>query len=190
MISMLTGTPIVQGTECVVLCGGVGYGVSVNEKTLQKVSAQKEITLYIHTHVREDELKLYGFLTMQERHFFEMLLNHVQGVGPRTALAITNSSVAEISQAVEEGDVEFFTEFPRVGKKLAQKIILELRSKLGDAKDLELSFIGTKQKDIHEALSTLGYSDKEIAKTLRGLDTNGLTIEAAIKESLKALNTR
>jgi len=187
---MLTGTPLIQGSECVVLCGGVGYGVAVNERTLEHIAAQKEVTLYIHTHVREDELKLYGFLTLQERHLFDLFVSSVQGVGPRTALAIMNSPVAEISTAVEEGDVAFFTEFPRVGKKLAQKIILELRSKLSDAKGLELEFSGSKQKDLREALHSLGYSDKEILHAIRGLDTTTLTLETAIKESLKAMNTR
>lgn len=192
MISTLTGTPTFYGNQLVMVCGGVGYGVAVNETTAYTLRTAippttDQITLFIHTHVREDALELFGFATPEEKHLFETLLT-VSGVGPKTALVITSASINEIRKAVDEGDVTFFSAFPRVGKKLAQKIIIELKSKLGSLEDLDLSESKGQGVEVRQALETLGYADHEIRKALREVDVETLSLQEAIKASIRILS--
>lgn len=194
MIATLTGTPTFYGNQLVMVCGGVGYGVAVNETTgyaLRTVAPATtgQITLFIHTHVREDALELFGFATPEEKHLFETLLS-VSGVGPKTALVITSASTNEIRKAVEEGDVSFFAAFPRVGKKLAQKIIIELKSKLGSLEDLDLSESKGQGIEVRQALETLGYADHEIRKALREVDSESLSLQEAIKACIRILSKK
>ena len=191
MIATLTGMPTFYGNHLVMVCGGVGYGVAVNETTthsLQKIK-KDQITLFIHTHVREDALELFGFATPEEKQLFETLLT-VSGVGPKTALVITSASINEIRKAVEEGNVSFFVSFPRIGKKLAQKIIIELKSKLGSLEDLDLSEGTGRGVEVRQALESLGYADHEIRKALREVDSETLTLQEAIKTSIRILSKK
>ncbi len=198
MIATLTGTPTFYANQLVMVCGGVGYGVAVNETTAYALrtatpstapSTTGQITLFIHTHVREDALELFGFATPEEKHLFETLLT-VSGVGPKTALVITSASINEIRKAVEEGNVSFFVSFSRVGKKLAQKIIIELKSKLGSLEDLDLSESKGQGVEVRQALETLGYADHEIRKALREVDIESLSLQEAIKACIRILSKK
>ena len=169
------------------MCGGVGYGVHVAPHTLEALAGKSEATLHIYTHVREDTLQLFGFLTREEKYMFELLLS-VSGVGPKTALAITNGSSADIIDAIQTNDVSFFTSFSRVGKKVAQKIIIELKSKLGGVEDLALGDETPHVSDIRAALESLGYSKMEVSKALRAIKPEEISIQQAIKQSVHILS--
>jgi Holliday junction DNA helicase RuvA len=121
MIALLTGLPQFVGNQLILVCGGVGYGVAVNEVAQQALRAHpKEVTLYIHTHVREDVLELFGFQSAEEKNLFETLLS-VSGVGPKTALVVTGAPVTAIKKAVEEGNVSFFFSISTRWKKIGTK---------------------------------------------------------------------
>jgi Holliday junction DNA helicase RuvA len=187
MISMLIGKPVFSQNHLIMMCGGVGYGVVTNERTATELHGQAEATVYIHTHVREDEIALFGFLTEEEKLLFEELLK-VPGVGPKTAILITNATIASLIQAVQEGDVAFFSSFSRVGKKLAQKIIIELKPKLGSIEDLELGELPQRTREVRDALLALGYGDAEIRRAMKTLtDTETIPIQTSIKRAMKLL---
>lgn len=188
MISMLIGKPLFSQHNLTMLCGGVGYGVMVNEHTSIELHAQTESRLFIHTHVREDELTLYGFLTEEEKLLFEELIK-VSGVGPKTAILITESPVESIVKAVQEGDVSFFSSFSRVGKKLAQKIIIELKPRLGSLEELELGTLPPKLQEVKDALLSLGYNESEIQQQMKSIsDWETVPIQVIIKRLMKALS--
>ena len=147
MIGYLKGTASFSGSELIVIVNGVGYQVHVGRPALSAITTSEEIEHHIHTHVREDALELYGFKTSEEKRLFLLLLN-VSGVGPRTALAITERDPQSIISAVQQANSSFFSSIPRVGKKVAQKIIIDLKSKLGSLKDLDLSPLSTKESEI------------------------------------------
>lgn len=190
MIASLTGTPTFYGNQLVITCGGVGYGVAVNERTAHVLrTTSQETTVFVHTHVREDALELFGFQTPEEKQLFETFLT-VSGVGPKTALALTSAQPVEIRTAVKDGDVAFFSAFPRVGKKLAQKIIIELKPKLGSLEDLDLSEASGQAGEVRQALEALGYSDLDIRRALRELDVEQLKLQEAIKASIRLLSKK
>lgn len=187
MISLLIGKPLFFGNTCVILCHGVGYGVMIGDRTASVIKKQSETTLYIHTHVREDALDLFGFTSPEDKSMFEMLLT-VSGVGPKTALHIADASPSQIRKAVEQADISFFTSFSRVGKKLAQKIIIELKTKIGSLIDIDLMDGSAQLKDVREALQSLGYDERDIAKALRAVPVDALPLQVAIKECMKVLS--
>ncbi len=138
MIGALVGIVDMPVTNPLLLMvGGVGYRVAVPQHILQSVTRDTPVTVFTHTHVREDALDLYGFLTKEELSLFQLLLS-VSGIGPKTSLTIIDRGVASIRQAITTADVSFFTSIPRLGRKNAQKIIIELTSKLGSRIDLDL----------------------------------------------------
>ncbi|MBI4098162.1 MAG: Holliday junction branch migration protein RuvA [Candidatus Levybacteria bacterium] len=188
MIGSLRGKVILQdGNHILVETGGVGYRVLVSSKVL---SGKKngEITLFTYTHVREDALELFGFPEISDLKLFENLIG-VSGVGPKTAMAIFSFSDREsIVNAVLKGDVDFFTKVPRLGKKNAQKIIIELKSKLGDTSILDLNSIDSKDsEEVFTALKSFGFSHKEITDALKNIDKEAKTSEDKIKLALKYL---
>lgn len=189
MIALLTGQPQLNGDTLIMVVNGVGYGVQVNNSTLQKASLLKEMTLNIYTHVREDRIELYGFGTREEQTIFELLID-VSGVGPKTALSITEKGSQALVQAVQQADVRFFTKVPRVGKKSAQKIIIELKSKLGGLKDLDLSPLSSKEQEVSEALQTLGFSEDDIEATIKELNIEELALEAAVQKAIQFMGKR
>lgn len=190
MIAYLSGTVLLRDDPYIIVnVIGVGYRVVASQAVLSKVEKVGEkITLYIHTHVREDTLDLYGFLEQQDLRLFEQLIG-VSGVGPKTALGVFSVGTrAEIVQAVITGNVLFFTGVPRLGKKNAQKIIIELKGKFGSVNDLDLTDSEqSSQGEVVEALSTFGFSKTEIQKALTGLTLDGLSLSEKVKQVLKAL---
>jgi holliday junction DNA helicase RuvA len=186
MIAYLKGQPILKQDKLIIVCNGVGYGVNTGAKVLTK-SNQEILELFIYTHVKEDKLELYGFLTQQEQNLFELVLS-VSGVGPKTALPIVDAGAEKLVTSVQNANLGFFTAVPRVGKKLAQKIIIELKSKLGSIKDLNLTPMTKKQQDVVDALSSLGFDENQASDLVLDLDLEKLDIKQAIKICIKKLS--
>lgn len=187
MIGQLTGTVIRQNQELIIDVGGVGYQVAVTSSTLGKLTSNQITTLFIFTHVKEDALELFGFLDYAEKRLFQLLLG-VNGVGPRTALAISDLGATIITQAVQEANVSQFSTVPRVGKKLAQKIIIELKSKLGSLQELELGGVtDPNQQDVVTALISLGFDEQQVYRVVKEVDHN-LSIAEQVKRAMKLMS--
>jgi Holliday junction DNA helicase RuvA len=188
MIGSLRGQ-ITHKTEkfLIVETGGVGYKVSVSPDVLAK--NQKlggEIYLFIHTHVREDALDLYGFLNLEDLDFFEMLLG-VSGIGPRSALAILGiASIDTLRRAISTGDTSYLTKISGIGRKTAEKIVIELRDKVGSEKE---GASLQEELDALEALKSLGYSQNEAREALKKVTPEANT-NAKIREALKILGQK
>ena len=175
--------------QIVVDCNGVGYEVDVPMSTFYNLPAAGEkVTLLTHLVVREDAQLLYGFGSSGEREAFRQLIK-ISGVGPRTALSVLSGmSVADIAQAVTAQDAGRLVKVPGIGKKTAERLLLELKGKFGP--DLGLGAAGAtsdSQTDILQALVALGYSDKEAAASLKALPKD-VGVSEGIKLALKALN--
>ena len=190
MIGKLTGTLGDKNPPQVLVdCNGVGYEVDVPMSTFYNLPGVGEkITLLTHLVVREDAQLLYGFGTAGEREAFRLLIR-ISGVGPRTALSVLSGmSVADIAQAVTAQDAGRLVKVPGIGKKTAERLLLELKGKFGA--DLGAGAAGPgsdAQADILQALVALGYSDKEAAASLKALPRD-LGVSEGIKLALKALN--
>lgn len=184
---MLTGTIARSGQNPIVLdVHGVGYAVSVPPHLLSRLTKEAKQTLYVHTHVADDALDLYGFPSEEELFLFKLLLT-VSGIGPRTALNVVDQGVTRVSKAVASSDVDFFTMIPRLGRKNAQKIIIELKSKLGSTKELDLTgYSDGETKQLVDALIGMGFARNEVVEIVRKLDSNK-TIEEKIRQALKLL---
>jgi len=187
MISYLRGKPQVHDNKIILDVNGVGYGVLTSNKILQLVQNKTELELFIYTHVKEDRLELYGFLTTQEQKLFELILS-ISGIGPAIALAIMDKDSDQLVTAVQEANVGFFKAIPRVGKKMAQKIIIDLSGKLGQLKELNLAPLNPKQQTVADALGSLGWDDDSIQQALEKLDLSQLSEQEAIKQALKKFN--
>lgn len=189
MISYLKGN-LIDNTEQFVTIdvGGVGYAVYTTDHWKTKHTLLSECTLFIYTHVKEDALELYGFDSNPERRLFQLLLS-VSGVGPRTALHILNHGVTHIEKAISQADVSFFTSIPRIGKKNAQKIIIELKNKIGSVNEINLNDEPTgMEQDIILALTSMGFSKQEVQQVLQKYFDSAYTIEQNIKTALKHLS--
>ncbi len=188
MIGALSGRVYYKKSDVLILMAhGVGYLVHIPPKLLAAVQLGDDLNLYTHTHVREDVLSLFGFATDEELYVFELLLT-ISGIGPKTALPIIDRGVASIQKAVVGADVSFFTSIPRLGTKNAQKIIIELKSKLGSGKELDLldSESGETQ-EILEALVGMGFSRSEAKEALTKLPERAVTVEDKIRYALRLL---
>lgn len=190
MIGMVKGTIILKYDQSFLLdVSGIGYKVFVPSQVLLQNTLGALVTVYTHTHVREDVLELYGFTEPADLQLFEMLIG-VSGIGCKTALGVfTVGKRSDITQAITAGDVQFFQAVPRLGKKNAQKIIIELRNKLGGGEDM-LVTDATDEKataDIIEALKGFGFSNKEAYDALRAVGADGTTTSEKIKLALRHL---
>src|SRR5680860_422240 len=173
MIGSIKGKIIFEtGKFILVETNGVGYKISISPDTLSNIPKNKEVFLFIHTHVREDILDLYGFLKYQELEFFEMLLN-VSGIGPRSALAILSiASIETLKKAIGTSDTSYLTKISGIGKKTAEKIVIELRDKMGEEKEgISLQI----ELDALEALKSLGYSQIQARDALKKVSAEGDT---------------
>lgn len=183
----IPGTPITN--PLLLMVGGVGYRVAVPGRALKDIHPNHTVTLYTHTYVRDDALDLYGFVTQEELVLFELLLS-VSGIGPKTALAIVDRGTVEVRRAIAKADVLFFTMIPRLGKKNAQKIIIELKTKLGSIEELDLTGEGGETKDIMEALESMGFAKKEVLTAIKQVEGRGASMEERLREALKVLSKR
>ena len=181
----------------VVDCGGVGYACRTTNNTLARLRKGENATLYTHLNVREDAMELYGFASENELSCFQLLIS-VSGVGPKAALSILSSTSPEgLATSIITGDEKALTVAPGIGKKIAQRIILELKDKLakGQIAPGGESYGGTgvtvipenKASEAAAALAVLGYSQGEINLALKGVDLEALTLEEIIKQALKKM---
>ena len=180
--------------RAVIDCGGVGYACATTNYTLAQLKRGEQAKLYTYLHVREEIFDLYGFSTQAELSSFKMLLG-VSGVGPKAALAILSSGTPDqLALSIVTGDEKSLTGVPGIGKKIAQRIILELKDKLAkeqtgfDARMGTLSPIptGGKTQEAASALAVLGYSSQEISAALKGVDA-ALPVEEMIRIALKKM---
>ncbi len=188
MIGRLTGLLAEKNPPQVLIdAGGVGYEVDVPMSTFFHLPGLGErVTLLTHFVVREDAQVLYGFLSAPERATFRQLVK-IAGVGPRTALSILSGlSVAELAQAVSLQESARLVKVPGIGKKTAERLLLELKGKLGPDLALPAAAASEAQADILQALLALGYSDREAAATLKTLPQD-IGVSEGIKLALKAL---
>ncbi len=186
MIAQLTGTIASEhGYNPIIIdVHGVGYSVHVPGRIAHQVQKGQSVVMHIHTHVREDALDLFGFVSRDELSMFNLLLT-VSGVGPKTALGVMDHEASHIRRAIEKGDVDFFTSVPRLGKKNAQKIIIELRSKLtGVTGDLPDDGEG-ETKELADALLSMGFDRTEIRNVMKKLPDG--TLEVKLRHALKYL---
>ena len=196
MFYYLNGTVTVLDTGLAVIdCGGVGYKCYTSNYTLAQLQLGKQAKLFTYCNIREDAFDMFGFSSREELRCFELLLT-VSGVGTKAALAILSVvSPEQLTLAVMTQDDKTITMAQGVGKKLAQRIILELKDKLG-ASQLELNTAqmaasgtpvrGSKTAEATAALVGLGYSQTEAAAALKGLDVENLSIEDIIRQALRA----
>jgi len=188
MIGRIAGTLLEKHPpQVVVMSHGVGYELDVPMSTFYNLPRTGEpVDLLTHFVVREDAQTLFGFLTHGERATFRLLVK-ISGVGPRTALAILSGlSVDELAQAISLQETGRLIKVPGIGKKTAERLLLELKGKLGDAVAAPASVATSAQADILQALLALGYSDREAAATLKTLPAD-VEVSAGIKLALRAL---
>jgi Holliday junction DNA helicase RuvA len=188
MIGRLTGLLAEKAPPHLLIdVNGVGYEVDVPMSSFYNLPALGErVTLLTHFVVREDAQVLFGFLTHEERATFRLLVK-ISGVGPRTALAILSGlSVTELAQAVAMQETGRLVKVPGIGKKTAERLLLELKGKLGDAVNAPASVSAGAQSDILQALLALGYNDREAAAALKALPPD-VAVSDGIKLALRAL---
>ncbi|MDR2421061.1 MAG: Holliday junction branch migration protein RuvA [Oscillospiraceae bacterium] len=185
---------LISGALAVLDVGGAGYACHATAATLARLESGKRAKLYTYCNIREDAFDIFGFCTMEEKRCFELLLS-VSGIGPKAALAILSScSPEKLALAVAADDVSALTNSPGVGKKLAQRIILELKDKVTRETDIITrdGFAAPAKggaRDAHAALAVLGYTQAEISGLLRHVNAESMTTEeivrAALRQSLK-----
>ena len=182
----------------VIDCGGVGYASKTTNNTLSPLKKGQKGRVYTYLNVGEGIFDLYGFATQNELNSFKMLLG-VSGVGPKAALAILSVGTPEtLAMAIVTGDEKALTAAPGIGKKIAQRIILELKDKMAKETAAGLDFSGgkgtpaapvfsSKATEAAQALAVLGYSSQEAAAALKGIDVEGLPLEEIIRQSLRKM---
>jgi holliday junction DNA helicase RuvA len=192
VIALVSGTVAVRRQDHVVIdCGGVGYRLAVSSETLRHVPpVGREATLHTHLIVRDDALALYGFATEEERELFLMLLG-VQSVGPKVAIAVLSGGPPrELLAALAAGDSARFQAVPGIGKRTAERIIVELREKVGvswvggDGSEIQVTRSDDPRALAREGLIGLGYSPQEVDQLLDGV--SGDRAEELIAQALKA----
>ena len=191
MIGYLTGKIIsVKPTQVLIDVNGVGYTVSISINTFEKISGKETASLHIYTNVKEDSISLFGFFREAEKDMFEILIS-VSGVGPKSALGLLSGiSVENLKHAVIEENVSRLVAGPGIGRKTAERLILELKSKVGKIEDGEVVAHPSSKQEAISALTTLGYNIKyaenAVIKILSAEPDCGL--EDLIKKSLSELN--
>jgi Holliday junction DNA helicase RuvA len=186
MIGFLQGTPMYFSEDTVVInVRGVGYEVHCSQNTLEVLSSKDVVQLLIHTHVREDQLQLFGFYSRLEKDLF-LSLNKVTGIGPKMAIKILSATKTEnLIDMIEKSDVRGLTQLPKVGKKTAEQIVLSLKGKLVlDTFSNEPSFVA--RNDIISALVNLGFKLSDVESVVNQMDSQ-VGLQDGIKKGLVAL---
>ena len=195
MIYYVSGpVTVLEPGLAVIDCGGVGYGCRITAYTAAQLKLNQSARLYVTESIREDAFDLYGFISKEEQRCYE-LLTSVNGVGPKAAMAILAAGPQNFTLAVMTGAEKLLTAAQGVGKKIAQRIILELKDKMGGS-HMELDFSGPAVSAVpasggnaalaNAALQELGYSPSEIAAALKGVDPNATT-EEMVRYALRAM---
>jgi Holliday junction DNA helicase RuvA len=191
MIAHLRGKLLAKHpNQAIVETGGVGYDVTISVPTFSDLpGVGSEVALHIHTHVREDVIALYGFLRAGEKQLFEKLIT-VSGIGPKLAVTILSGMAAdEMIGAIRGNDLARLTRIPGIGKKTAERLVLELRDKMpaGGAEAAVVSGLSAVEEDVLSALVNLGYQRGAAEKAVAATAKNG-SFEVMFREALKALS--
>ncbi|MGK2905582.1 MAG: Holliday junction branch migration protein RuvA [Desulfuromonadales bacterium] len=198
MIALVRGTLAYKSIDHVIIdVGGVGYRLSIPLSTFYSLPENGEVCLFTHTHVREDALLLYGFMTLEEKDLFVILIG-ISGVGPKLAINILSHIPAgELKRAIAAGDIKRLSGLPGIGKKTAERLVLELKDKVVptggfSASSEKTRVAGTKASilndDVISALVNLGYKENLARKVLESMElAPGLTMEETLKGALKVL---
>lgn len=198
MIALIRGTLVYRSIDHVIVdVGGVGYRLSIPLSTFYSLPETGEVSLFTHTHVREDALLLYGFLTLEEKDLFVILIG-ISGVGPKLAVNILSHIPAgDLKRAIAAGDIQRLTGLPGIGKKTAERLVLELKDKIGPIDGLPeatdaMTGVGTSASDlindVISALVNLGYKENLARKVLGKMElAPDLSMEEALKGALKVL---
>lgn len=198
MFYYLNGTvAVLENCLAVIDCGGVGFSCNTSMRSLSALEIGQKVKMYTVCVIREDAFDIYGFTTPAELNSFKMLTG-ISGVGPKAAISIlSSSSPEELALAVANGNEKALTIAPGIGKKLAQRILLELKDKVSaDMRGLTPGSVSTsagqsaagdqKSRDVAAALSVLGYNPSEINSVLSKMDITNLSVEEAIRQVLKS----
>jgi holliday junction DNA helicase RuvA len=192
MIAHLRGKLIARHPNQVIVDAmGVGYDVTISVPTFSELPvAGSEVSLHIHTHVREDQIALYGFLRPEEKHLFEKLIS-VSGIGPKLAITILSGMATnEMTAAIRGNDVARLTKIPGIGRKTAERMVLELRDKLsavGTDQVHVVSSFNAVQEDVLSALMNLGYQRATAEKALGTVEKNG-SFDAMFRAALAVMS--
>ena len=191
MIGKLTGAfgGTTREGAVIIDVGGVGYLVHVPAGVLATIK-NGELSLFIHTAVREDALDLYGFPTEEELAFFKQLMG-VSGIGPKTALGILNvSNIATLKQSIAHGDATALTKVFGIGKKTAERVVVELRDKLASEVVLAPASVQGGDGEVIEALMALGYRAEEARSALKGVESSIIGVSARVAAALRLLGSK
>ncbi len=198
MIALVRGTLAYKSIDHVIIdVGGVGYRLSIPLSTFYSLPETGEVTLFTHTHVREDALLLYGFLSIEEKELFIILIG-ISGVGPKLAVNIlSHIPTGDLKRAIATGDIKRLSGLPGIGKKTAERLVLELKDKVGpidqlpaspDATSVAGPTTGALINDVISALVNLGYKENMVRKVLENMElAPDLTMEEVLKGALKVL---
>jgi len=189
MISCVEGKIIFKGERFVIIdANGVGYRIFAGPDVLRKAKTKEQFKLWTHLYLREDTIELYGFLEYAELEFFQTLIQ-ISGIGPKSGLGVLAVAPLDtLKRAIAAGETSYLTQVSGIGKKIAEKIILELRDKLG-----KIGFAGEEnvflkeEGDILQALRILGYSYSEARDAIKQLSPNIVGTQNRVKEALKIL---
>ena len=198
MIALVRGSLVYKSIDHVIIdVGGVGYRLFIPLSTFYALPENGEASLYTHTHVREDALLLYGFLTLEEKELFVAMIG-ISGIGPKLAINIlSHIPVADLRNAIAGGDVKRLSGLPGIGKKTSERLVIELKDKIG-AIDMPLSATGTSAltdqssgeltNDVISALVNLGYKENQARKVLQSMElAPDVPMEDVLKGALKVL---
>jgi Holliday junction DNA helicase RuvA len=189
MIYFISGQVLLKSKDFLIIkTNGIGFKIFTLEKILKNIKIDEKINFYIYFHMRESGIELYGFLNKDELNFFE-LLNSVSGVGPKSALSILEKNdIKTLSLAIKNNKIEFLTRASGIGKKTAERIILELKNKIElqnkEGVDLDSNL------DVLEALMSLGYSKSEARQAIENLNDSLKSFEEKFKSALKFLTKK
>jgi len=192
MIAKIEGQISYIGNRFLIVdVSGVGYKLFVTNEAISLSKIEESIKLWVHTAVRENSIDLYGFLDIEELSFFELLLD-VSGIGPKSALStLSVAPVSTLRKAIASGDTTYLNKVSGIGRKTAEKIIIELKDKLKEYEgDIATSQVMQEERDILEALRTLGYSQDEAREAIKKIPSNMTEMNNRLKEALKIIGRR
>jgi holliday junction DNA helicase RuvA len=191
MISYIKGKIIYKNDKFVILENNdIGYQITPTELTLNSIKEHKIFEFFIHQHVKEDMLDLYGFVSMDELEFFKHLIS-ISGVGPRSALAVLSiAKIDDIKQAIFKGDPTLLKKVSGIGQKTAERIVVELKNKIKALTSATGDFAEGVGDEVIDALEALGYKAHDIRHAISQLPDNIKDIQEKVKATLKIINTK
>lgn len=186
MIAWIAGQIMSAPDGVIIKHQNIGYLVKVGPSLAMRLQPGDETELLIHTHMREDDIELFGFQNATDLKLFTWLLK-ISGVGPRTALLIADLGIDQVATAVQQAQTSVFTKLPRVGRKMAEKIIIDLRSKLGEVNSLTLAPLNNQQQDLQAALIKMGFAPADVENVVRQLPLADLNEKEALTQAMRQL---